>query len=287
MNLVMDRICGAMLSRFKGPHNELTVPGRTKKELAKRLLVRDYEGSELANLLSDRYTAGAGLRLADWDFAVKELVALNPRKRMRMSPGQESVRKSLFERLELLLMSHKAQRRADDLLIISEKDSNYESFVTELCLSLGWKYRLERVGNRTRDGQLTWNLLRPNSSPMDHAFQQKLAIFHMGSTNDRVAENKASDSKGKQSPYSFTLVSEPLMGELIKDAYSKGLRPKTAFHSCSDFYAICEELELNNDAFDSDSSAQVVHSCNNIVIIHKAIEKFEICVSFQSECLFL
>lgn len=248
----MDRICGAMLSRFKGPHNELTVPGRTKKELAKRLLVRDYEGTELANLLSDRYTAGAGLRLADWEVAMKELVALNPRKRMKMSPGQESVRKSLFERLELLLMSHKERRRADDVLIISEKDSNYESFVTELCLSLGWKYRLERVGNRTRDGQLTWNLLRPSSSAMDHAFQQKLAIFHMGSTN-RIAN----ECKVNRSPYMFTLVSEPLMEELLKEAYAKGLRPKTAFHSCSDFFSICEEIELNGDLFDSDSSNQV------------------------------
>jgi len=249
-------------------------------------LVRDYEGSELANLLSDRYTAGAGLRLADWDFAVKELVALNPRKRMRMSPGQESVRKSLFERLELLLMSHKAQRRADDVLIISEKDSNYDSFVTELCLSLGWKYRLERVGNRTRNGQLTWNLLRPNSSPMDHAFQQKLAIFHMGSTNNRAAENSTCDSKSKQSPYSFTLVSEPLMGELIRNAYSKGLRPKTAFHSCSDFYAICEELELNNDAFDSDSSAQVAHSYDNFFVIHESESRNKNGVDFNRNVYF-
>jgi len=236
-----------MLERFRTPHSELVVPLRAKKELNKRILVRDYEGTALAALLSDKYCAGIALSLKDWGVISQELMTTNPRKRIKLSSNQDLTRRSLFGRLDLVLQKHKERRRATDLLVLREEDSNYESFATEICLTLGWPYKFKRVGVLTREGRIARCVLRPTSPALELGFPQNLAIFEC----DECTARSTLRPIEQQSPFGFTLVHEQQMHELIREAYEKGMGPKSAFHASSDFYSACEQMEMEANSLES------------------------------------
>ena len=250
-----DRIVGAMVERFRQPLDDKVVPTRVKKELCKRLLIRDFEGTRLSALLSDRYLAGVTMKLRDWEKAAADLSGLtnNPRKRIKLSASQDLTRKGIFQRIELLLQKHRENKNDHDLLTLVERDSTFESLCTELCLSLEWTYSLHRVGMLTREGTRAWNVLRPSELPLNFSFGQKLAWF---SPNDERLTH-ADKGTNRGSPYVFTLVSENGMKRLVRQAFELNLPIKEAIHSSSDFYSQIEELELRNETGIQQSSVSL------------------------------
>ena len=80
-----------MISRFSpGIDRGNVVPYDIRKEMHKRSLIRQYEDSRLAALLSDKYLKGVCMTKNDWVGAIELIYAENPSKRRRLNEGEDA-----------------------------------------------------------------------------------------------------------------------------------------------------------------------------------------------------